>query len=158
MNEWLDKDVLPSLLALFEKDQSSAALVDYYTQLNNQIDFRNELQRKIWKPMIFTVMTFIVSIFSFLIFDRLNPHCLFLGAIILFLATFLTICYIVLYIKFAISGPQAEIINNPLTEDFKNLRYARIEQIKDRMRERIPIEKKKIKEELEKNIKQSKKI
>lgn len=150
VDEWLDKDVLYSLLIRF--DGTNRAFTDYYTQLNNQLDFRDELQRKLLAPTCLMALTFLMSIVGLLLSDIIKLCCLRTLIFSLFILVIITTLNLVYYAKFAIAGPEEEILNNPLIEEFQDLRTQRFEQIANEMKKRAAEEKDKLKGSLEKKV------
>ena len=146
VNEWLNKDVFHKLIWL-AKDRTNVGLLDYFTQLNHQLNFRTKLQHDIWKHTSLITITFFVSIIDLLILD------VYLGPIILLILTAWTIYEVLEYIRTVIDGPIEEHFNNDLTTDFKYLIDRRISQIKNEIESQICTEKNRIKENLEREIK-----
>ena len=154
VNEWLDKDVFHILLSI-PTIINDNGLIDYFTQLNHQMNFKSKLYREIVFPTVLIVITFVASILSFLSLQNLNCNDSFYWLTILACFAIFAFFEVIKYVNMAIAEPPEEYINNALTESSKELRVIRITQIKNEIKKRIPIEEKKIKENLEKQIRKS---
>lgn len=153
VDEWLNKDVFHNLLFRCVKNSDDVAAIDYFTQLNHQMDFRNRLQEEIWLPTKLIVATFLLSLLSFVFIGELHGYYLILWPFILLILATFAIIQVLKYIKIAIDGPMEENINNPLVAEFVDLANQRIAQIKDKIKSQLPIEKARIERKLRKQIK-----
>jgi hypothetical protein len=166
VDRWLDKDVLHHLLDIFKvikkaRNDLQPDLVDYYTQLNNQQIFKDQVIRKLWKPTRIIAICLFSTVLGYSVLSKyaweFDYNLLLLYAAMLLLLFFWAFIEVIRYIKFAIDGPVVEIFNNNLCLEDDDARKKLIRFKEEEINYRIDKEKVELTKNIKKRLKEYRK-